>query len=216
MGGGVMVGKAHEDYFHILYQLAAEVNSTRTPENVLHSITEITAKGVGAKGCSLMLLTPDKTQLLHTAAYGLSDWYVRKGPVSVDESLSQALDGQAVAVKNASEDVRIQYRQQAHKEGIASILCVPMMLKEGIIGVMRVYTGEPREFNDDDIYFVCAAANLGAIALENARLYEAAQQEHEATRREMLEWRAALGDEWMVEDPQDPSPERFPPSLAGA
>jgi GAF domain-containing protein len=163
-----------------------------------------------------MLLTPDRTQLLHTAAYGLSDSYVRKGPISVDRSISQALEGQAVAVRNAGEDERIQYRQQAQQEGIASILCVPMMLKEGIIGVMRVYTGQPREFNDDDVYFVCAAANLGAIALENARVYEAVQKEHEATRRELLEWRVALGHEWMVEEPQEPSPERFPPSLAGA
>ncbi|MFC1994768.1 GAF domain-containing protein, partial [Chloroflexota bacterium] len=156
-----MVGQAQRDYFQTLYQLAAEVNSARSPENVLHSIVEITAKGVGAKGCSLMLLTPDKAQLLHTAAYGLSDRYVRKGPVSVDRSISQALEGQAVAVRNAVVDARIQYRQQAQQEGIASILCVPMMLKEGTVGVMRVYTGQPREFNDDDVYFVCAAANLG-------------------------------------------------------
>jgi GAF domain-containing protein len=121
-----------------------------------------------------------------------------------------------VAVGNANEDVRIQYRQQAQQEGIASILCVPMLLKEGIIGVMRVYTRQPREFNDDDIYFACAAANLGAIAFENARSYEAVRKEHEETQRELLEWRASRGYEWMVEKPQEPSPERFPPSLAGA
>lgn len=211
-----MVGQAHRNYFHTLYQLAAEVNSARSPENVLHSITEITAKGVGAKGCSLMLLTPDRTQLLHTVAYGLSDWYVRKGPVSVDRSISQALEGQVVEVRNACEDERIQYQQQARQEGIASVLCVPMMLKEGVIGVMRVYTGQLREFNEDDVYFVCAAANLGAIALENARVYEAVQKEQDATRRKLLEWRADLGHEWMVEEPEEPSPERFPPELAGA
>jgi GAF domain-containing protein len=211
-----VVKQNQRNYFQTLYQLSAEVNSTRNPEDVLHSIVEITAKGFGAKGCSLMLLTPDRTQLLHTAAYGLSDWYIRKGPVSIDESLSQALEGQVVAVGNASEDARIQYRQQAQQEGIASILCVPMLLKEGIIGVMRVYTGHPREFNDDDIYFTCAAVNLGAIALENARSYEAVRKQHEETRRELLEWRASRGYEWMVEEPQEPSPERFPPSLAGA
>ena len=211
-----MVVQAQRNYFHALYQLAAEVNSSRTPENVLHSIAEMTTRGVGGKGCSLMLLTPDRKTLLHTAAYGLSDWYVRKGPLSVDKSMSQALEGQAVAVRNATEDERIQYRKQAKQEGIASILCVPMMLNEEIIGVMRVYAGQPREFNDDDVYFVCAAANLGAIALENARLYDGARKEHEATRQEILEWRAARGYEWIVKEPQEPSPERFPPSLAGA
>jgi signal transduction histidine kinase len=126
-----------------------------------------------AKGCSLMLLSPDKKHLLHTAACGLSDWYVRKGPVSVDISMADALNGKSVAVFNAPEDRRIQYREQARKEGIASILCVPVGLKAEVVGVMRLYTSEPRHFTDNDIFFLRAVANLGAIALENAKLYEA-------------------------------------------
>lgn len=38
-----------------------------------------------------------------------------------------------------------------------------------MIGAMRVYTTEPREFRPDEIEFVEAVVNLGAIALENAR-----------------------------------------------
>ncbi len=196
-----------ERYYHGLYELAAAVNSARAPDNVLRSICENVAKAVGAKGCSLMLLTPDRKLLLHTAAYGLSDWYVRKGPVSADRSISEALQGKAVAVLNATEDERIQYREQAKKEGIASILSVPMMLRGETIGVVRVYTGQPRQFTEDDIYFVGAAAHLGAIALENARLYDSVQKDYEAFRREMLQWRAALGYEWMAEQPVAPSEE---------
>jgi GAF domain-containing protein len=73
------------------------------------------------------------------------------------------------------------------------------MLRKEIIGVIRVYTAAPRRFSSDDIYFVGAVANLGAIALENARLYEAVQKDYEAFRQDMLEWRAALGHEWLVE-----------------
>jgi len=80
----------------------------------------------------LMLLTPDRKLLLHTAAYGLSDWYVRKGPVSADKSISEALEGKSVAVLDATEDERIQYREQVKKEEIVSILSTPMMLKEEI------------------------------------------------------------------------------------
>jgi GAF domain-containing protein len=211
-----MVMKNSQNYFHTLYQLAAEVNSARTPNDILRSLAEITTKGMGAKGCALMILTPDGKKLLHTSAYGLSDWYIRKGPLSTDnKSIAQALEGQAVAVRNATEDGRVQYRQQAQQEGIASIFSVPMMLREKIIGVMRVYTAEPRDFTDDDLYFVCAAANLGAIALENGRMYEACQKSQEECRQQMLEGRASLGYEWIFEEPQEPSAERFPPELAG-
>jgi len=199
--------KAESKYYQSLYEVAAAVNSTRASEAILHYIVENVAKTVGAKGCSLMLLTPDRRLLLHTAAYGLSDWYVRKGPVSTDKSISEALQGKPVAVLDATEDERIQYRKQAKKEGIASILSVPMMLREEIIGVIRVYTAEPRHFTMDDIYFVGAVANLGAIALENVRLYESVQKDYEVFRRDMLEWRAALGDEWMIGESVIPTEE---------
>jgi GAF domain-containing protein len=188
-----------ERYYQELYEVAAVLNSARDPQAVLHAIVALVAKAIGAKGCSLMLLTPDRKVLLHTAAYGLSDWYVRKGPVSADKSISESLEGKAVAVLEATKDERVQYRQQARKEGIVSILSVPTMLREEIIGVIRLYTVGPRQFSTEDIYFVGAVAHLGAIALENARLYEAVQKDYETFRRDMLEWRAALSQEWTVE-----------------
>ena len=189
--------KTKGDYYQSSYELADTLNSSHISQDILRSIVEGVAKAMEAKGCSLMLLSPDRKVLLHTVAYGLSDWYVRKGPVSADKSISKALEGKAIAVYDATEDHRIQYREQAKKEGIASVLSVPMELREDIIGVIRVYTAERRQFTMDDMYFVGAVANLGAIALENARLHEAVQKDYEALREEMLEWRAALGHEWM-------------------
>lgn len=196
-----------ERYYQELYEVAAVLNSAREHQSVLHAMVACVAKAMGAKGCSLMLLTPDKKMLFHTAAYGLSDWYVRKGPVSADKSISESLEGKPVAVLHATKDERIQYREQAKKEKIASILSVPMMLREEIIGVIRVYTAEPRQFTTEDIYFVGAVAHLGAIALENARLYEAVKKDYEAFRQDMLEWRAALGHEWTAEKSVVPSEE---------
>ena len=196
-----------KDYYHTLYEIAAAVNSAGTTDNVLLSIVERTAKTLAAKGCSLMLLTPDRKTLLHATAHGLSDWYVRKGPVSADRSIAEALKGRPVAVLNATEDDRIQYQKQAKDEGIASILSVPVMLKEEVVGVIRVYTAEPCRFTDADIYFVGAVANLGAIALENARLYDSAKKDYEELRRDVAEWHAALGYEWMVEEPVLPARE---------
>jgi len=199
--------KTNEDYYQSLYELAETLNSSHVPQVILQSIVEGVTKAIEAKGCSLMLLSPDRKILLHTVAKGLSDWYVRKGPVSADRSISEALEGKAIAVYDATEDHRVQYREQAKKEGIASILAVPMELRESTIGVIRVYTAERRQFTMDDMYFVGAVANLGAIALENARLYEAVQKDYEAFREEMLEWRAALGHEWMGGESVTPSNE---------
>lgn len=189
-----MMAKA-EHYYQSLYEVAAAVNSIGAPGAILRAIVVNVARALEAKGCSLLLLTPERKLLLHTAAHGLSDQYMRKGPVSADKSLAEALKGKAVAVMDVTKDKRIQYREEAMREGIASILSVPMMLREKIIGVIRVYTAEPRRFTRGDIYFVGAAANLGAIALENAKLYEAVRKDYAELRQEMLEWRTTLGDE---------------------
>ena len=130
----------------------------------------------------------------------LSDWYIRKGPVSADKSIALALEGKVVAIPFAPEDERVQYREQARREGIVSILSIPMLLRDEIIGVLRIYTQERRDFTIDDEFFAAAAANLGAIALENARLYEAVVKDFQTLRIEMLEWRAALGHEWVAQN----------------
>ena len=174
--------KAESKYYHSLYQVAAAINSARASEPVLNSIVENVAKAMEAKACSLTLLTPDRKLLFHAAAWGLSDWFVKMGPLSADKSIAEAMGGK-----------RIQYPEQVKEEGIASILSVPMILREEIIGVVRVYTAEPRRFSEADTHFVSAVANLGAIALENARLYEVARKDYEVVMQEMLEWRSPLG-----------------------
>ncbi|HXZ29610.1 MAG TPA: GAF domain-containing sensor histidine kinase [Dehalococcoidia bacterium] len=158
-----------EKYYRSLYEIAAVVNSAHTPETVHDAIAKTVSEALNAKGCSVMLLSADRQVLLHSAAYGLSDWYVHKGPLSADKSISEALRGKPVAILEATEDERVQYRAQAKQEGIASMLSAPIFLKGEVIGVIRVYTARQHYFTNSEFYFVQAAANLGAIALERAR-----------------------------------------------
>lgn len=159
-------------YFQAVYQVAVAINSSLEPREVMRRVSQNAAEALEAKACSIMLLTPDRRELRHGVDYGLSEWYVRKGPVSVDLSMSEALEGRAISVLDATTDSRIQYGAEAQQEGIASMLSVPVRLRGEVIGVVRVYTAEPREFTKDEIEFVEAVAHLGAIALENAQSHQ--------------------------------------------
>jgi GAF domain-containing protein len=186
-------------YFQSLYQLATTLNSARSPEDILRSIVENVAKAMDAKGCSLLLLTPDKKELMRITAYGLSDWYARIGIALADKSMSESLEGKVVAVLDATTDDRVQFRKQVAREGIASILSVPMKLREEVIGGMRVYSSTPRQFTDIDSSFACAAANFGAIALEGAKFYQTLQKSYDDLREELLQRNSFLGYEWSAE-----------------
>lgn len=174
------IGKS---YYENLYRIAAAVTSARNPEDVLSSIVENVTQCMAAKGCALMLLTWDRKLLLHTVCCGLSASYIKKGPLTVDESIRKALEGEPVVVLDAAKDERIQYPEAARKEGIKSMLTVPVTFREENIGILRVYTSEPRQFSEDDIYFARAIAHLGAIALDNAKRYDRLQEEYETFRQ---------------------------------
>ena len=202
--------KTEKNYYQNLYEVASVLNSEREPKVLLQSFVKSVTKATGAKASSLMLLTPDRKVLLHTAAYGLSEWYLRKGPVKTGKVISAVLRGKTVAVQDAGTDERVLYREQAQKEGIGSILSVPMRLRGGVIGVVRVYTAKPRQFTKDEINFIEAISNIAAVALENVRAYDIIKKDYETFRQEMLQWRAELGDEWMGVEHVTPANELGP------
>ena len=179
-------------YYRALHDVAKAVNSSLSVQDVLHSLVKNTAKAMNAAGCSLMLLTPSKEQLVHSASYGLSDWYLRKGVIDSHKSLAETLEGKSVAIVDAPQDPRIQYRGLAEKAGIASMLSVPLVSKGEVIGAVRIYTHEQREFTPDDLSFLETIADLGAISLENARLYESLQKDYDAAKKDLAEAKQEL------------------------
>ncbi|MCL4466036.1 MAG: GAF domain-containing protein [Chloroflexi bacterium] len=178
------------DYYRALYEVARTVNSSLSLPQVLQRVVESTAKALHAKGCLLRLLDPMAERLDFSASYGLSSEYIAKGPVEVRKSGvdAEALAGRALVVARADEDPRLQYPEEVRREGIASMLIVPVTAKGAVIGVLRVYTAEPRIFDDEDVRFVESIANLGGIAIENARVYMALEEQLAAIRRKLIPW----------------------------
>jgi signal transduction protein with GAF and PtsI domain len=168
------MAKKGKDYFKALYDVAKVINASLKPDEVLGQIVTCVAKAMDVKACSLRVLDSKRERLLMGGSCGLSAGYIRKGPVLVKESgLDQnALRGKTVWLENAQTDEGFQYQRKARVEGIKSVLVVPLMLGKKAIGVLRVYSSEIRRFDADEVQFLKAAANLSAIALENARMHQ--------------------------------------------
>ncbi|MBC7327338.1 GAF domain-containing protein [bacterium] len=141
---------------------------------LLSTLCEETVKALGVKGCSIRLLDPSGQKLEIKAVYGLSKEYLDKGPVDVEHSKvdKEVLEGKVVYIEDATKDPRFQYPEEAKREGIVSVLSVPLKVADRKIGVVRIYTSEPRKFSKDEIDFVNSVAAQAAIAIQNAALYE--------------------------------------------
>lgn len=170
-----------KDYFLALYEAAKVVNASLTPSMVMEEIVACVADTMKAKASSLRLLDARRKKLLMGASRGLSDGYIRKGPVLIKESgLDQkALKGKTIYLKNAQTDKGFQYKDKARAEGIKSVMVVPLMVGKKAVGVLRVYSEKVRTFDEDERKFLEAMANLSAIALENARLHQALRQDYD-------------------------------------
>jgi GAF domain-containing protein len=167
--------QAPKDYYTTLYQTALIISSSLELEQVLQSIVKSVAEAMNIKASALRLLNTETGQLHMSAVYGLSGEYLNKGPVDMKHSPLdiEAMCNQAVYVPDVRTDSRFQYQDAAREEGLVSVLCVPLEVHGNAIGVMRVYSGEPMIFHDDDVKFLSVLASLAAQAIENAQLYEA-------------------------------------------
>jgi signal transduction protein with GAF and PtsI domain len=135
-----------------------------------------------AKGCTVFLINRGTGSLEVAAAFGLSDEYLDKGPVSSLQSIGRSLVEGPIAIYDVADDPRIQYQEEAKKEGIASVLSVPIEAGGKIIGALRVYTAEQWEFTLDDVNFVQAMAAVTGMAIDNARYYKGMKESIEVLK----------------------------------
>ena len=157
--------------YDTLIRITKAIPKIRDPEEIVLITVEGVTSALKVKGCALFLFSAKSDELKLAGSFGLSDEYLNKGPVSSLRSIASALeDGQPVAIDDVTDDPRIQYPEAAQKEGIASILSVPIIIGENITGCLRVYTAEHWEFTLTDVNFVQAVAQVVGMALEMCRV----------------------------------------------
>jgi signal transduction histidine kinase len=156
-----------------LYNIGQLVNSTLDLDEVLRLLAEHTTRLFGAKACFVRIFDRDGKTLSIGGSYGLSREYIDKGPVEVGKSWVdfEVLKGRTIQVADVTEDLRFQYREEARREGLRSMLSCPMRAKDRTLGVIRIYTAEHRVFSGQEEKLLLNLANLGALALQNARSF---------------------------------------------
>jgi GAF domain-containing protein len=175
-------------YFESILDVCKVINSSLELKEVLRLITENIITLINVKACTIFLLDKSRNELDVSATYGLSEAYLSKGPVDADKSIAETLEGKIVLVQDTSSDSRVQYPEEAKKEGIASMLSVPITVKGQIIGVLRIYTSAQRIFSDDEYKLISGLADIGGIAIDNARMYDHLKSDHERLISDTHQW----------------------------
>lgn len=159
-------------YLENYQNICKAISTSLSLGEVLKLIVTNVVRVMNVKASLLRLLNRETNQLEIASYHGLSPAYVNKGPVEYDASIDDALSGKPVSIYDITADRNARYRKDAEREGIRSILSIPLRFKDEVIGVLRMYTGEPVEYSDEDLNFVAAIAEQAAIAIVNARMFE--------------------------------------------
>ena len=146
------------------------------------------------KGCLIRLYNPKAGTLDLKVSHGLSEKYLKKGPIDARRSLPEAMKGNLVVSYGVGNDERVQYRKEAVEEGVETAISAPMMLQGKVIGVMRLFRDNSRHLSEEELSLISTLAEQCAIAIENARQYENLKLDYESIledtqRRTILEVR---------------------------
>ncbi len=160
--------------FESLVSVAQAINSTLNLDDALTVVTREACQLMEGKMSSLLLLDESREWLDLRASYGAGEAYTNKPRLSVAESLLGIVlrRRKPLQVENVQTSSRYQNVDVARAEGLVSLLGVPLVFGGQSIGTLSVYTGESHLFSNEEIRILSALADLSAIAIGKARLYE--------------------------------------------
>lgn len=152
-------------------EISKLVNSTLDQDKILHTIVERLPTSLQAKGCTIRLVNSQTNCLELVAANGLSDEYLQRGKVENEKNIVMVLTGEPVTITDVATDDRVRYKKDMQKEGVKSLLAIPIKVTGEVIGVLRILYADNHSFSRSEVNFALTVAEASGSAIQNARTY---------------------------------------------
>lgn len=179
---------SYKDYLETLSKIGKAITSDLYLGDILKLIVTLTANVMHAKICSLWLLDDKEQALRIRATQAMSEEYLKERKLMVGEGIVGlvAKEKKPIVIPDVARDSRYKEKTLAKKEKLVSMVSVPMMVKNKVIGVINCYTTTLYDFSESDIDLLTAVANQAAVSIENTELMvktKIVQEELEARKK---------------------------------
>jgi signal transduction protein with GAF and PtsI domain len=167
-----MQNMPYEEQINALTKISKAIASDVYLEDILRLIVTVTAQMMGSNICSLMLIDEKKGELVIRATQSISEEYNHKPALKIGEGAAgrAVKENKPVVVKDVAKEKEYKHKDIAKKEGLRSLLCIPLAVRGKAIGVINCYTSTPHDFTETEINILTSVANQAAVAIENAEL----------------------------------------------
>ncbi len=153
-------------------EISQAISSDQYLDDILKLIVTVTANVMDSKICSLWILDQKEKVLKIRATQTISEEYLRERSLRLGEGVVGYVAEQKkpLAVINVLKEPRYKEKELAQREGLVSMLSVPLKVKDRVIGVINCYTSYPHEYTDTERHVLTMVANQAAICIENTEL----------------------------------------------
>jgi GAF domain-containing protein len=187
-GGTALRNARHYQKITALLDITSSIAASLKTDQVLELITRYAVETISVKGSIIMLMDDERRKLQLRASYGVDERYRRLLELDVNNKLLEALKGELVIIRDAKTDPIVRHRRIAKAAGVSTIVSLPMIARGTIMGILLIFSSTVREFPQDQIEYLQILAKSGAVALENARLFEFVTGEYNSLTRNIWKW----------------------------
>jgi len=155
-----------------LSKISKAISSDLYLEDILKLIVTVTAEVMNSRILTLMLLDDKKQNLVIRATQSISEEYIKKEPLKKGQGIAWKVvnENKPIVVPDVLKEPGYKYKDIAKKEDLVSLLCVPLAVRNRVIGALNCYTSKPHKFSKTEINVLTSVANQAAIAIENTEL----------------------------------------------
>lgn len=161
-----------------LYRAGKSLSTTVELPELLSQIINLATTVIGAGTGSIMLLDEEYNVLRIQAAVGVEEEVIQETTLPLGSSIAGyvAQSGKPLIVEDIEKDQRFHREAKSHYRS-KSLLCVPLIVKNEILGVLNITdkTGE-ESFNRQDLKLLTTFASQAAMAIDDAHHYEEARK----------------------------------------
>jgi len=163
-----MTRPSEKDYLSTLTKISKAITSDLYLEDILKLLVNLTAGVMAAKICAIWLIDEDTRELKIRATQAMSQEYLKDRSLKVGEGIVGlvANEKKPVIILDVLKDERYKEKKLAKKENLVSMLSVPMLVKDKVVGVINVYTTKAYKFSKSDVDLLSTVANQAA-AIQN-------------------------------------------------
>jgi signal transduction histidine kinase len=156
-----------------LYDTTTMMVTSYDLREVLDRLVKESVRIMEAQGAALRLVQQGTDELATVTTCGLSEAYLAKGPVTMDDGLIPRSADEVIIVDDVAHDQRLRYPQDAVREGIGSLISILLVSKGAIKGNLRLYARDPHHFTGEALPFLKVLANGTAVIIDNVQAWKA-------------------------------------------